>query len=157
MNVTHWSEFENETQGFCFIVMLSLCLNSQAPCQEGVWMSGGVTPSFLISAVDGGDWSASCLGRFNTGERGPGAHWIWDWVRSRACLDAVEKIKYCYSSRELNPAVEHVACRYADWDIPASFYFIMQAKCCLFKRMISISQNFRMQRHPAVVEESGVL
>jgi hypothetical protein len=48
-------------------------------------------------------------------------------------------------------------CRYADWDIPTSFYFIIQTKCWLFKRVIRISQNFRMQSLRTVVEESGFL
>jgi hypothetical protein len=33
---------------------------------EGIWRSEGVTPPFLISAVDGGEWSVSCPGRFST-------------------------------------------------------------------------------------------
>jgi hypothetical protein len=31
---------------------------------------------FLISALDGGEWSASHPGRFTPGERAPGTHWI---------------------------------------------------------------------------------
>jgi hypothetical protein len=30
----------------------------------------------LASALDGGEWSASCPGRFTTRERAPGTHWI---------------------------------------------------------------------------------
>jgi hypothetical protein len=29
------------------------------PCYEDVWGSGGIAPTFLISALDGGEWSAS--------------------------------------------------------------------------------------------------
>jgi hypothetical protein len=49
---------------------------------------------FLISAVAGGEWSASLPGRFTPGERAPGTHWIGDWVGSRAVLDDVERKKF---------------------------------------------------------------
>jgi hypothetical protein len=44
---------------------------------------------FLISTLDGGEWSASHPGRFTSGERVPGTHWIGGWVDSRAGLDDV--------------------------------------------------------------------
>jgi hypothetical protein len=47
---------------------------------------------FLISALTGGEWSASRPGRFNPWERAPGTHWI-GWVDARAGLDDVEKRK----------------------------------------------------------------
>jgi hypothetical protein len=40
--------------------------------------------SFLTSALDGSEWSPSCLGRFISDTH---------WVGPRACLDAVAKIK----------------------------------------------------------------
>jgi hypothetical protein len=49
---------------------------------------------FLISALTGGEWSASCSGRFTPGERAPGTHWIGGWVVPRASLDDVEKRKF---------------------------------------------------------------
>jgi hypothetical protein len=48
---------------------------------------------FLTSALAGGEWSASCPGRFTFGEIAPGAHWI-GWVEPRAGLDDVEKRKF---------------------------------------------------------------
>jgi hypothetical protein len=33
--------------------------------------SGGVTPPFLTSVLDGGEWSASRPGRFTSAERSP--------------------------------------------------------------------------------------
>jgi hypothetical protein len=48
---------------------------------------------FLISAVDGGKWSASRPGRLTRGERGSGTHCIGRGVYPRASLDAVEKRK----------------------------------------------------------------
>jgi hypothetical protein len=40
--------------------------------------------SFLTSELDGGEWSASCRGRFPLREKAPGAHWIRRWVGPRA-------------------------------------------------------------------------
>jgi hypothetical protein len=47
--------------------------------------------SFLTSALDGGECSASHPGRFIPRERDPGTHWIGGWVGLRAVLDAVVK------------------------------------------------------------------
>jgi hypothetical protein len=49
---------------------------------------------FLTSALAGGEWSTSRPGRFTSGERASGTHWIGDWVDSRAGLDDVEKRKF---------------------------------------------------------------
>jgi hypothetical protein len=38
----------------------------------------------LTSALVGGEWLASRLGRFTPGERAPGIHWIGGWVGPRA-------------------------------------------------------------------------
>jgi hypothetical protein len=55
--------------------------------------------TFLTSALDGREWSASRPGRFNPTERAPVTHWIGGWVGPRAGLDAVVKRKI----RESNP------------------------------------------------------
>jgi hypothetical protein len=71
----------------------------------------------LISALDGGEWSASRPGRFTPRERAPGTHWIGGWVGPRAVLDAVVKRKIHTSRRESNirtPIVHPVAQRYTD-------------------------------------------
>jgi hypothetical protein len=47
--------------------------------------------AFLTSALDGGEWSASRLGRFAPRERAPGTHWTGGWVGSRAGLDTGEE------------------------------------------------------------------
>jgi hypothetical protein len=54
-------------------------------------VSGGIAPPFLISALDGGQWSVSRPGRFTAGQIAPGTHWIGGWMGSRTGLDAVEK------------------------------------------------------------------
>jgi hypothetical protein len=38
------------------------------------WESGGIAHAFLTSAIDGGEWSASRLGRFITREKALGAY-----------------------------------------------------------------------------------
>jgi hypothetical protein len=49
---------------------------------------------FLTSALVGGEWSASCSGRFAPGERAPDPQWIGGWVCPKAGLDDVEKRKF---------------------------------------------------------------
>jgi hypothetical protein len=49
--------------------------------------------AFLTSALDGGQWSASRLGRFTPKERAPSTHWIGGWVGPRAVLDTAVKRK----------------------------------------------------------------
>jgi hypothetical protein len=60
---------------------------------------------FLTSALAGGEWSASRIGRFNPGERALGTHWIEGWVGSRAGLEDMERRK-CLTlpGLELHPA-----------------------------------------------------
>jgi hypothetical protein len=53
--------------------------------------SGGTASPFLTAALDGGELSASCPGRFTPGETSPDTRWIGGWVGPRADLDAVEK------------------------------------------------------------------
>jgi hypothetical protein len=44
----------------------------------------GIALPFLTSALDGDEWSASRLCRFNPGEGAPGTRWIGDRVGLRA-------------------------------------------------------------------------
>jgi hypothetical protein len=57
----------------------------------------------LTSALDGGEWSASRLGRFTSRDRVPGTHSTGGWVGPRASLDAVAKRKISSRCRESNP------------------------------------------------------
>jgi hypothetical protein len=70
---------------------------------EGVLRSGGIAPSVLDSALDGGEWSASCPGRFTPRERAPGTHWIGGWVGPRAGEDAVVRRKIPSPYRDSKP------------------------------------------------------
>jgi hypothetical protein len=58
--------------------------------------------SFLASALDEGEWSASRPGPFTPGER-TGTHWTGGWVGPRVGLEAVEKINIFCACWESNP------------------------------------------------------
>jgi hypothetical protein len=68
-----------------------------------------MAPPFLVSELDGGEWSASRSGRFTPGERAPRTYWTGGWVDPRVGLDAVEERKIL-----LLPGIEpgHPVCRY---------------------------------------------
>jgi hypothetical protein len=70
------------------------------------------TPLY-VSALVGGEWSASRPCRFTPGERAPGTHFIGGWVDPRAGLDDMEK----WTPAPL--VVQPAASRYTDWAIPA--------------------------------------
>jgi hypothetical protein len=59
--------------------------------------------AFLTSALDGGEWLASCSGHFTPREKAHDAHWIGGWLGPRTVLDAVVKIKIPSSRRESSP------------------------------------------------------
>jgi hypothetical protein len=54
----------------------------------------GTVDVFLTSALVGSEWSVSRPGRFTTGERVPGTHWIGGWVGPAAGMDEVEERKF---------------------------------------------------------------
>jgi hypothetical protein len=95
-------------------VKLSLCFN-WAPCHEGVlgeWRYSSTHSS--TSALDGGEWLASRLGRFTPRERAPGTHWTGGWVEPRAVLDAVVKRKIPSPRRESNTVIKSRRMRWAE-------------------------------------------
>jgi hypothetical protein len=71
---------------------------------------------FFTFALVGGEWSASCLGRFTPRETIPGTYKIGGWVDPRAGLDDVEKRKFLtLPELKLNSSVvQPVASRYTD-------------------------------------------
>jgi hypothetical protein len=56
---------------------------------EDVLGSAGIAPPLLTSALDAGECSASLSGRFTTGERSPGTHFVASWVGLRTGLVSV--------------------------------------------------------------------
>jgi hypothetical protein len=67
---------------------LSLCLSNKEPGHKDAWGSGSITPPFLTSGLDGGEWLDSRPCRFSPEERGPGTRWIGrnePWSRSERC------------------------------------------------------------------------
>jgi hypothetical protein len=57
------------------------------------WGNEGIVPRILNLALDGGEWSTSRYGRFNSLKRVLGTHWIGGWMGSRAGLDTEVKRK----------------------------------------------------------------
>jgi hypothetical protein len=76
---------------------LSLVLNS-APRHAVIWGRGGTT-SFLTSALDGGEWSASHLGRFIPKERIP-VLIKYGLNTPSVGLDIVAKRKFCPTEKQ---------------------------------------------------------
>jgi hypothetical protein len=76
-----------------------------------------------FSALPRGEWSASRPGRFTTGERSAGTHWICGWLEPRAGLDDVEKRKFLtlpgLELRPLGRPARSKTKRYTDCSIPA--------------------------------------
>jgi hypothetical protein len=116
MNLLKWYKDKGKK------VKLSLCFN-WAPRHEGVlgeWMYNSAHS--LISALDGGEWSASRPDHFTPREWASGSLWIGGWVGPRAVLDAVVKRKIPSPRRETKPRtpiVQAVAQRSTDWAIAA--------------------------------------
>jgi hypothetical protein len=59
--------------------------------------------SFLTSALDMGEWSASRPNRVSPGERSPDTHWIGGWVGFSAGLDTEARGKRLFLCRGSNP------------------------------------------------------
>jgi hypothetical protein len=62
---------------------VSLRIIHYAPGYEEVRERGHRAPPFLTSALNDGQWSASCPCRFTPGERALGTHWIGVWLGPR--------------------------------------------------------------------------
>lgn len=77
----------------------------------GKWRYSSI---FLISALRGGERSASCTCHFNLG--GEVRIEMLDLI---ACLHDVEKTEIPAPAGNQNPAVQPVADHYTDWGIPA--------------------------------------
>jgi hypothetical protein len=75
----------------------------------------------LISALDGGEWSASRPGHFTPGERALGSHWIRGWVGPGTALDRLDDVEMRkilpIPGLELRPSGRPVHC-YTDCAIP---------------------------------------
>jgi hypothetical protein len=69
--------------------------------------SGGIAPSLLTSAIDGGEWSAPLSYRFTPppppGDKALSTHCIGGWVDPRVGLDANEKRKIFFPAMNETP------------------------------------------------------
>jgi hypothetical protein len=104
-------------------VKLSLFFFTWAPRHEGMseeWVYRSTHS--LISALDGGELSASRSGRFIPSERSPIINWIEGWMGPRVGLDTVVKRKIAVpaGNRTLEPqSSSPKLSRYTDWAITA--------------------------------------
>jgi hypothetical protein len=92
-------------------------------CGEGKYSSY----SFLTSALDEGDWSASRLGRALPWERTPDTLCTGAWVSLRAGLDTKARGKIlcpCRASNPDRPVVQSVVSHYTDWATPVPLGYI---------------------------------
>jgi hypothetical protein len=83
-----------------------LCAFFWAPRHEEVLGEWKYSSTYsLTSALDGGEWSASCPVPFIHRQRAPDTHWIGGRVGPRARLDTVAKRKnpLVAPCREMNP------------------------------------------------------
>jgi hypothetical protein len=77
-----------------------------------------ISYSFLTSALDGGEWSASRPGRALLPGKDHGTYCTEGWVGPRAGLDTEERGKIhcpCQGSNLDRPVVQSVARHYIDW------------------------------------------
>jgi len=81
-------------------------------CYADVWRVEVRLQSFLSSAFDGGECSASSPGRLTLGERNPSTPWMWGWVSRTGCLgnETYPGRKSCFAQ---NYSIQHT-----DWAIP---------------------------------------
>jgi hypothetical protein len=85
---------------------MSLCLINSALRHENIGGSGGIAPSFLASALQRGEWSASRPSLFTSWEIDSGTNRI-------AGQDAVEKGKF-YHAGNRTRVIQSVTRRYTD-------------------------------------------
>jgi hypothetical protein len=69
-----------------------------------VWGSGGISPSFLTSVLDGGERSASRPDCFTPGETAPGTHDIGLWVGPEPVSSLCSTEIYIASAGDRTPA-----------------------------------------------------
>jgi hypothetical protein len=84
-------------------VKLSLGIINEAPRREDKWGGRGIPPPFLISALDGGEWSPSRTSRFTPRKTAPCAYYMGGWVGHKTGLDVMEKRIISCSYRKSNP------------------------------------------------------
>jgi hypothetical protein len=103
--------------------------SSPATRHGGAWGESRYSSySVLTSALDGGEWSASRLGRALLRERIPCIHCARGWVGLRAGLDTEVTVKIlcpCRGSNPNRPVVQSVVRHYTDWATPAPNYIVV--------------------------------
>jgi hypothetical protein len=91
--------------------------------------SGGNTPTFLTSALEGGEWLVSNPSWSTPWERGPNTHWIGGWVGPELVLTLWRRSASHTPDGNQILAVEPIACYYTDWAIPVTWLGGHNLKC----------------------------
>jgi hypothetical protein len=111
---------------------------------KAYWGSGSIAPPIFSSALDGGEWSASHLGRFTPRKRDPGTHFIGGWAGPRTVLDAVAKRTIPSPLRESSPRTpifQPVAQRYTEWAITALLPSPLRLLCIYLSHFTCIATS----------------
>jgi hypothetical protein len=112
--------------------------SSPATRHDGAWGERRYSSySFLTSALDGGEWSASRPGRALTRGKGPGERTpgTGGWVGLKAGLDTEARGKILCPCRGSNPAcpvVQSVVRHYTAWATPAPHEGELGFSCIYF-------------------------
>jgi hypothetical protein len=120
---------------------------------------GSVCIAFLTSALGGGEWSSSRLGRFILRERAPGTHWIGGWADPRASLDVVVKGIIPISCRDSKIQIIRPVAQRCTTECFGSYYEILieNKKAgywnwrCAYVTAWYIFQNSRVVTHSLVI------
>jgi hypothetical protein len=107
---------------------------------------------FLTLTAVGGEWLASRLGHFTTGERAPGTHWIgWNWGGPQSCSGWHGDMRnsWNYWDSNSNPlVVQPVGSCCSDY---AKYiyklykgYYTLRTFCLWLGMLLSIGDTFRL-------------
>jgi hypothetical protein len=161
--MSQFSEFCRHNPLCCFStsvcfkrkVKLSLCVTKHH-AMKAYWRNSSTHS--LISALDGGEWSASRPGRFTPRKRAPGIHWIGGWVHPRAYVSlSTQSEKFwihprifssflCFLAAAVRGLLQDLKNEQMMVTIPYSYVFGL-VSCCN-KRPILHTHNINSSRDP---------
>jgi hypothetical protein len=127
-------------------VKSSVYLIRYALWHKDVWESGGIAPPFLTSAIDGGEWSASCPCRLGTA-RGDGPQYpldtggpqsLWSYSLRARSVPRITRWWTLHSMSWLSPDISRVLSHF----LPAMYFLFQQlAQCKWMERFWTYPQS----------------
>jgi hypothetical protein len=91
-----------------------MCSINLVPSHEDVCGIGGIALTFLISALDGGEWSGARHDCLTLGEEALGTHFIGGWLSPESVWTLWKGEKSIASAGNRTLAIQPVACRHTD-------------------------------------------